>query len=143
MQSYPSPSIEILGKEQAFFHLKCKAISSTNLPLHEEGTKLFFLKCTVILPTNPSHKGKELKVSSLECTAILSCRPPFPTWGRSQASSSWKDLTFLPPKYMAILDHMGKESSFLPPEMQIYPSPHGEGVMRASMRISIFESMSI
>ena len=37
-----------------------------------------------------------------------------------------KDLRFLPLKHMAILDYMGKdkESSFLPPEMQSYPSPH-------------------
>ena len=34
-----------------------------------------------------------------------------------------------------ILDHMGKESSFLPPEMQIYPSPHGEGVMLPSSKL--------
>ena len=36
---------------------------------------------------------------------------------------------------MAILDHMGKESSFPLPEMQIYPSPHGEGVMLASSKL--------
>ena len=52
MQSYPSPLFEIVLKEQVFFHLKCKAISSTNLTLHEEGAKLFFpFKCTFILPT--------------------------------------------------------------------------------------------
>ena len=47
-----------------------------------------------------------------------------------------KDLSFLPPKYMAILDYMGKgkESSFLPPEMQSYPSPHEEGVMLLSSK---------
>ena len=35
---------------------------------------------------------------------------------------------------MAILDHMGKKSSFLPPEMHSYPSPHGEGVMLSSSK---------
>ena len=34
-----------------------------------------------------------------------------------------------PNKYMAILDHMGRELSFLPPEMHSYPSPQGEGVI--------------
>ena len=34
-----------------------------------------------------------------------------------------------PTKYMAILDHMGRESSFLLPEMHSYPSPQGEGII--------------
>ena len=33
-----------------------------------------------------------------------------------------------------ILPHTGKESSFLPPEMQTYPSPQGEGVTLASWK---------
>ena len=36
---------------------------------------------------------------------------------------------------MAILDHTGKWSSFLSPEMQSYPSAHGEGVMLSSSEV--------
>ena len=44
-----------------------------------------------------------------------------------------KDLSLLPPKYMATFDHM-EESSFLSSEMQGYSSPLGEGVMFASSK---------
>ena len=67
--------------------------------------------------------GKELKfLFTSKCLAIS--LPTNPHIG--------KDLSFLPPKYVAILDHMGKESSFLPrsasfpsfsPKCNPYPSP--------------------
>ena len=44
-----------------------------------------------------------------------------------------KDLSLLPPKYVAIFDHM-EESSLRSSEMQSYSSPLGEGVMLASSK---------
>ena len=65
--------------------------------------------------------GKEpSSLFTLKSIAIPSHKS-FPTCG--------KDLNFLP-LYMAILDHIGNRS----PEMQNYPSPHGEGVMLPSWK---------
>ena len=70
--------------------------------------------------------GKESSfLFTSKCKAIP-LHKSFPTLG--------KDLSLLPPKYMAIFDHMEEESSFLPPEMQSYSSPLGEGVMLASSK---------
>ena len=112
MQSYhPHKSFPTWGRCQAFFLFKCTVI----LPTRRRCLRFLSLKCMAILPCK---SGEGVKLSPLNCIAIP-LHKSFPMW--------------------QILPHMGKESSFLPPEMQSHPSPHGEGAMLASSKCILLQ----
>ena len=90
----------MVGKEQSilkFFHLKCKAISPTNLSLYVEGIKLSStLNAQLSFHVNPSPHGMRLTfLFTSKCIAKL----------------------YLSPR---ILPHLGKDLSFLPPNTLMY-----------------------
>ena len=127
----------MVGKEQSilkFFHLKCKAISPTNLSLYVEGVKLSStLNAQLSFHVNPSPHGMRLTfLFTSKCIAKLYLSPRIlPHLG--------KDLSFLPPNtlmYMWLsLTTWGRSQAFFlkvhpfpafpppPLKMQCYPSP--------------------